>query len=191
MRTRAHLTLLSLVMMMLFVLVAVVPPSDASGRGGGRGGGGHHGGWQRSGWNRGGWHGGFWGPSVFIGGPFWYPGPYAYPYRCMRRCTRRRSMSPRLSRSPCHRRPTSSRDRPRTGTTARTARYYPYVRTAPVSGAGRPGRARPRRSRGDRDHDQPREDHDSGEEPARRPGLPQDRCRAAPPRRPHLARATT
>ena len=32
-----------------------------------------------SGW-RAGWHGGFWGPRVYIGGPFWYPGPYAYPY---------------------------------------------------------------------------------------------------------------
>ena len=32
-----------------------------------------------SGWH-GGWHGGFWGPRVYIGGPFWYPGPYAYPY---------------------------------------------------------------------------------------------------------------
>ena len=80
MRTRAHLALLSLVMMTLFVLVAAIPPSAANGRGGWHGGGGHHGGWQRSGWNRGGWHGGFWGPRVFIGGPFWYPGPYAYPY---------------------------------------------------------------------------------------------------------------
>ena len=26
-----------------------------------------------------GWHGGFWGPRVYIGGPIWYPGPYAYP----------------------------------------------------------------------------------------------------------------
>lgn len=80
MRTRAHLTLLSLVMMAFFVLVAVVPPSAADGRGGWHGGGGHHGGGQRGGWYRAGWHGGFWGPRVYIGGPFWYPGPYAYPY---------------------------------------------------------------------------------------------------------------
>ena len=85
MRTRAQLTLLSLVMVTLFVLVTAIPPSAANGRGGwhgGRGhhGGGHHGGWQRSGWYRGGWYGGYWGPRVFIGGPFWYPGPYAYPY---------------------------------------------------------------------------------------------------------------
>ena len=83
MRTRAHLALLSLAMMTLFVLVAAVPPSAANSRGGWHGGGhrggGHHG-WQRSGWYRGGWHGGYWGPRVFIGGPFWYPGPYAYPY---------------------------------------------------------------------------------------------------------------
>lgn len=84
MRTRARLALLSLVMMTLFVLVAAIPPSAANGRGGGHGGGGHrggghHGSWQRSGWHRG-WHGGYWGPRVFIGSPFWYPGPYAYPY---------------------------------------------------------------------------------------------------------------
>ena len=75
MRTRAHLALLSLVMMMLFVLVAAIPPSAANNRSGWHGGGGHHGGWRRAGW-----HGGFWGPRVYIGGPFWYPGPYAYPY---------------------------------------------------------------------------------------------------------------
>lgn len=80
MRTRAHLALLSLVMMTLFVLVTAVQPSAANGRRAWHGGGGHHGGWQRSGWHRGGWYGGYWGPRVFIGGPFWYPGPYAYPY---------------------------------------------------------------------------------------------------------------
>jgi len=79
MRARAHLTLLSLAMMAFFVLVAAVPPSGANGRGGWHGGGRHHGGWQRSGWH-GGWHGSFWGPRIYIGGPFWYPGPYAYPY---------------------------------------------------------------------------------------------------------------
>ena len=80
MRTRAHLALLSLVMMTLFVLVAAIPPSAADSRSGWHGGGGHHGGSQRNGWYRAGWHGGFWGPRVYIGGPFWYPGPYAYPY---------------------------------------------------------------------------------------------------------------
>ena len=70
MRTRAHLMLSSLVMIAFFVLVAAVPPSGADGRGG----------WQGSGWHRAGWHGGFWGPRVYIGGPLWYPGPYAYPY---------------------------------------------------------------------------------------------------------------
>ena len=79
MRTRAHLTLLSLVLMALFVLVAAIPPSAANNRGGWHGGGRHHGGWRRSGWH-GGWHGGFRGPRVYIGAPFWYPGPYAYPY---------------------------------------------------------------------------------------------------------------
>ena len=44
------------------------------------GGGGWHGGgggWHGGGW---GWRGGFWGPSVFVGGPFWYPWGYGYPY---------------------------------------------------------------------------------------------------------------
>lgn len=59
------------------VLAASVVPSLA---GGGWHGGGH-------GWHGGGWYGGWRGPVFFgprvvvgVGSPFWYPGPYAYPY---------------------------------------------------------------------------------------------------------------